>query len=107
MELTDDNDNLITLQDEEGNEHEFEVVDVIEVAGKEYALLLPADAEEEDEESVLVLRFDDDTLSVIEDEAEFNQVVAYLEELGEEVEDTTEEEETELSNKRTPRDKTH
>lgn len=90
MELEEDGENLITLQDEEGNEHEFAVVDIIEVDGKEYALLMPAEGEEdEDEESVLVLRFEDDTLVMIEDEAEFNKVVAFLEEMGDEEEETT------------------
>lgn len=90
MELEEDGENLITLQDEEGNEHEFAVVDIIEVDGKEYALLMPAEGEEdEDEESVLVLRFEDDTLVMIDDEAEFNKVVAFLEEMGDEDEETT------------------
>ncbi len=92
-DLGDETENLITLQDEEGNEHEFAVVDIIEVDGREYALLMPNEAEEgetegEDDDSVLVLRFEDDTLVMIEDEEEFNRVVAYLEEMGEEEEET-------------------
>lgn len=81
-------EDIVTLVDEDGNEHEFAVVDIIEVDEKEYALLMPADGEGEDEEAedVLVLRFEDDSLVMIEDEAEFNRVVSYLEELGEQVE---------------------
>lgn len=81
-------EDIVTLVDEDGNEHEFAVVDIIEVDEKEYALLMPADGEGEDEEAedVLVLRFEDDSLVMIEDEAEFNRVVQYLEELGEQVE---------------------
>lgn len=81
-------EDIVTLVDEEGVEHEFAVVDIIEVDEKEYALLMPADGESEeaDAEDVLVLRFEDDSLVMIEDEAEFNKVVQFLEELGEQVE---------------------
>lgn len=83
-------EDIVTLVDEDGNEHEFAVVDIIEVDEKEYALLMPADGEgegeDEEAEDVLVLRFEDDSLVMIEDEAEFNRVVQYLEELGEQVE---------------------
>lgn len=89
-DLGDEAENLITLQDEEGNEHEFAVVDIIEVDGREYALLMPNEPEDqESDDSVLVLRFEDDTLVMIEDEEEFNRVVAYLEEMGEEEEETS------------------
>ncbi|HEY9856794.1 MAG TPA: DUF1292 domain-containing protein [Stenomitos sp.] len=82
-------EDIVTLVDEDGNEHEFAVVDIIEVDDKEYALLMPAESEgegDEDSEDVLVLRFEDDSLVMIEDEAEFNRVVKYLEDLGEQVE---------------------
>lgn len=81
-------EDIVTLVDEEGNEHEFAVVDIIEVDDKEYALLMPTEAEgdEEDTEDVLVLRFEEDSLVMIEDEDEFNRVVQYLEELGEQIE---------------------
>jgi len=89
-DLGDETENLITLQDEEGNEHEFAVVDIIEVDGREYALLMPNEPDEQEgDDSVLVLRFEDDTLVMIEDEEEFNRVVAYLEEMGEEEEEPT------------------
>jgi len=82
-------EDIVTLVDEDGNEHEFAVVDIIEVDDKEYALLMPAEGEgegDEESEDVLVLRFEDDSLVMIEDEAEFNRVVKYLEDLGEQVE---------------------
>ncbi|MNX81622.1 hypothetical protein D3C86_1133150 [compost metagenome] len=81
-------EDIVTLVDEDGNEHEFAVIDIIEVDEKEYALLLPAESEgdAEDSEDVLVLRFEDDSLVMIDDENEFNRVVQYLEELGEQVE---------------------
>lgn len=84
MEMEEAREDIVTLVDEDGKEHEFAVVDIIEVDSKEYALLMPTEGEEgEDDEEVLVLRFEEDSLVMIEDEAEFNKVVQYLEELGE------------------------
>lgn len=77
-------EDIVTLIDEEGTKHDFTALDIIEVDGKEYALLLPVDSENPDEEEVLVLRFEEDNLVMIEDEAEFQRVVDYLEELSEE-----------------------
>lgn len=80
----EEKEDVITLIDEQGAEHTFTALDIIEVDGKEYALLLPADSENPEEEEVLVLRFEEDNLVMIEDEAEFQRVVQYLEELSEE-----------------------
>ena len=77
-------EDIVTLVDEEGKSHDFQVVDVIEVENKEYALLLPADSDEPEEEEVLVLRIEEDRFEMIEDEAEFQKVVKVLEELSEE-----------------------
>lgn len=83
-DMTEAREDIVTLVDEDGKEHEFTVVDIIEVDNKEYALLTPMEGEEgADDEEVLVLRFEEDSLVMIEDEAEFNKVVQYLEELGE------------------------
>lgn len=80
-------EDIVTLVDEEGKAHDFSVVDIIEVEGKEYALLLPAGAgESEEEEEVLVLRLEEDRFEMIEDEAEFAKVVKVLEEMSEEEE---------------------
>ncbi len=83
---------MVTLLDEAGAEHEFEVVDVIEFeyAGekRDYALLVPQDSTEEDDDpnEMLILRLDPDgdTLEMIEDEAEFEAVAAYIESLPDE-----------------------
>jgi uncharacterized protein YrzB (UPF0473 family) len=48
-------DGKIVLQDEEGNDIEFELLDTIEVDGNEYLVLLPGDEEESEEESVGVI----------------------------------------------------
>ena len=44
-EMLPEEDNIITLTDENGNETEFEYLDVIEYQGKEYLVLMPADEE--------------------------------------------------------------
>lgn len=80
-------EDIVTLVDEEGKNHDFQVVDIIEVDGKEYALLLPADSEDPEQDEVLVLRFEEDRFEMIEDEAEFQKVVKVLEELNDEADD--------------------
>ena len=44
-EMLPEEDNIITLTDENGNETEFEYLDVIAYQGKEYLVLMPADEE--------------------------------------------------------------
>lgn len=51
-------DNIIVLNDEEGNEVEFEFLDLIEYEGEEYVVLLPTD-EEDDAGEVLILKLED------------------------------------------------
>ena len=77
-------EDIVTLVDEEGKSHDFQVVDIIEVENKEYALLLPANSDEPEADEVLVLRFLEDRFEMIEDDAEFPKVVKVLEELNEE-----------------------
>lgn len=47
-------DNKIILNDEAGNEVEFEFLDLIEYQGEEYVVLLPADETEEAGEVVIL-----------------------------------------------------
>ena len=81
---------LATLIDEDGNEQEFEVIDIFEVDGKEYvAIALPEDAEEADDEVVIFrLEVDAETgeelLHDIEDDDEWNRVAETYMALGEE-----------------------
>jgi len=82
----EEEDEIITLTDDEGKEHEFVVVDVIEVATKEYAILLPIDTEEDEEAEAVILRLEkdadgDDVLVDIESEEEWEQVAPAYEEL--------------------------
>ncbi len=52
-----ENQNIVTLIDEEGTEMRFEVLDVIEYEGTDYAVLIPDD---EEADSVIILRVDGD-----------------------------------------------
>lgn len=69
---------VITLQDEEGLEHRFNIVDIVEVDRHKYAVLLPDD--EEDAAAVIFRVERDDHLIPIEDEEELSRVMAALEE---------------------------
>ncbi len=51
-------DNIIVLNDENGNEIEFEFLDLIEYEGEEYVVLLPND-EEDDAGEVVILKLED------------------------------------------------
>jgi uncharacterized protein YrzB (UPF0473 family) len=48
VKVLTEQDEIITLVDEEGAEHDFTVVDIINVDQSEYAILLPVE-EESDE----------------------------------------------------------
>ena len=54
-------DNILVLNDEEGNEVEFEFLDLIEYEGEEYVVLLPVEDEEDTEEpgEVVILKLED------------------------------------------------
>ena len=51
-------DNIIILNDEEGNEVEFEFLDLIEYDGEEYVVLLPVE-ESDDAGEVVILKLED------------------------------------------------
>jgi uncharacterized protein YrzB (UPF0473 family) len=70
-------DEIIVLEDEEGNEHNFVLGEVLSVDGKDYAILLPID---EDVEEGVIFRIegeegDEMILADIEDDAEWQRVV--------------------------------
>ena len=70
MDAMENEGTLITLEDEEGNEIEFEFLDVIEYEGEEFIVLIEND---EDADEVVILKInviDDDTeeYASIEDE---------------------------------------
>ena len=51
-------DNIIILNDEDGNEAEFEFLDLIEYEGEEYVVLLPVE-ESDDAGEVVILKLED------------------------------------------------
>lgn len=53
-------DNIVILNDEEGNEVKFEFLDLVELDEEEYVVLLPVSEEgEEDEGEVVILKLED------------------------------------------------
>ena len=71
----------VVLVDEDGEEHAFIVIDVIEVDDKEYAILQPSeeDSDADDAPEAIILRFDTDSdgeevLSDIDDDDEWEKV---------------------------------
>lgn len=81
--------NWITLVDEEGHEHRFNLLNIVEVDQAKYAVMVPEeqDSEEEQEEAV-IFRIEADeegeeVLVDIEDDDEFAKVCEALDELEE------------------------
>lgn len=53
-------DNIITLNDEDGNEVKFEFLDLVELDNEQYVVLLPVLEEgEEDDGEVVILKIED------------------------------------------------
>ena len=76
-------DNIVILNDENGNEVKFEFLDLVELDNEEYVVLLPVNDEgEEDEGEVVILKVEDnedenseeESYVSVEDEAILNQV---------------------------------
>ena len=56
----EDLDNVVILNDEEGNEVRFEFLDLVELEDEEYVVLLPvAEEGEEEEGEVVILKVED------------------------------------------------
>ncbi|MCI8383847.1 MAG: DUF1292 domain-containing protein [Clostridia bacterium] len=76
-------DNIVILNDEEGNEVKFEFLDLVELDDEEYVVLLPISEEGEEEEGeVVILKVEDtdeedaeeESYVSIEDEEVLNKV---------------------------------
>lgn len=74
-------DNIIVLNDEDGNEVQFEFLDLIELDQEEYVVLLPViDEGAEDEGEVVILKIEDtdsedeESYVSIDDEETLNKV---------------------------------
>ena len=81
---------VITLVDEDGVEHGFEIIDMLELGDSQYVAVVPAGEEDEDEDEEsdelvllkIVAEGVEEYLEAIEDEEEFNQVsAAFMERL--------------------------
>jgi uncharacterized protein YrzB (UPF0473 family) len=75
-------DEVIVLTDDDGEEHEFNLIDTITIDDKEYAILQPVE-----EEEAIILRFgiDDDgdeVLYDIEDDEEWEKVADAWQEMS-------------------------
>ncbi|HHU30185.1 MAG: DUF1292 domain-containing protein [Bacillota bacterium] len=91
--MTQGNDGVVTLVDEEGVEHDFVLLDIIVVNKNEYAIMVPAeDAElengEAEEQEAVIFRIDENedgeqTLVAIDDDEEWDSVAAAWEEQAE------------------------
>lgn len=81
-------DNVIILNDEEGNEVKFEFLDLVELDDEEYVVLLPISEEgEEDEGEVVILKLEDtdedseeESYVGVEDEEILNKVFSIFKE---------------------------
>jgi uncharacterized protein YrzB (UPF0473 family) len=89
-ELFDDEFYTLILVDDEGEEHEFELLAELEIEDEVYRVLMPMAGEEEDEEEeedvivILKVVHDDEgneLMSEIEDDGELEMVVAAWQEL--------------------------
>lgn len=73
--------NIVILNDENGNEIEFEFLDLIELDGEEYVVLLPTEEDESDEDGeVVILKLektdseDEESYVTVENEEILNKV---------------------------------
>lgn len=73
-----DEDSIVTLTDDDGNDFDFLLLDVVEYQGGDYLVLLPLSEEEDEEDNVLILRAerteDGETYQGVEDEDVLNAV---------------------------------
>ncbi len=93
--MTEQDNNWITLVDEEGQEHRFNLLNIVEVEGSKYAVMVPETQETEEDEEAVIFKIETDeegeeVLVDIEDDEEFSKVCEALEEMIDE-EDSEEE----------------
>ena len=79
MDFDEEFDNIIILNDENGEEIKFEFLDLIEYESEEYVVLLPVE-EEEEEGEVVILKVEDsdnedeESYVSVDDEEVLNEV---------------------------------
>ena len=88
MENEELENNIVVLNDENGNEVKFEFLDLVELDDEEYVVLLPVSEEgEEDEGEVVILKLEDtdedsdeESYVGVEDDEILNKVFAIFKE---------------------------
>jgi uncharacterized protein YrzB (UPF0473 family) len=103
--MSEEESNVITLVDDDGKEHRFDLLNIVEVDRIRYAVMIPEgtdleSSEEEEnnddeEEEAVIFRLETDedgeeVLVDIEDDAEFEKVCDYLDQMMEEEEEEPE-----------------
>ena len=79
-DFEEDLDNVIVLNDEDGVEHKFEFLDLIEYEGEEFVVLLPTEEEDPDADEVVILKLEDsddsdeESYASVDDERTLNTV---------------------------------
>ena len=80
-------DNIYIRYDEEGNDHKFELLDTCEKNGTRYYAMVPAEAEDRDDEFCeyvilkgVIVDGEEDLVS-IEDDDEFDDIADYFDDL--------------------------
>ena len=81
---------FITLMDEEGKEHEFEVEAILDVEDSKYAVLIPMDEEYADSNEAVIMRFGldengEEVLYDIESDEEWDKVADVYDEIVDEL----------------------
>lgn len=88
----EEKEEMLTLLDDDGNEHLFSIVDLLTVQDSQYAILLPLEqgeeAAEEGEEAIIFKVIEDDdgqALLAVEDDEEWDKVATAWENKKEEL----------------------
>lgn len=97
-DFEDREERKVVLMDEQGEEHEFEILDVLEVDGEEYAILFPLEEEDDELDEAIILKIGLDEngseiLYEIEDDEEWEKVADAYEGLLEEFDEDEDEDE--------------
>ena len=94
--------NILTFQDEDGNDVELEIIDAFEISETQYVALVSVEEPAEDqEEEVFIMRIEEDengdeVLLTIEDDEEFDRVAdAFEDEFMSEIDHDSSEEDAE------------
>jgi uncharacterized protein YrzB (UPF0473 family) len=97
--MSEEENNVITLVDDDGKEHRFDLLNIVEVDENRYAVMVPEgtdlESSDEEEEEAVIFRLETDedgeeVLVDIEDDAEFEKVCDYLDQMMEEEEEEPE-----------------